>query len=428
VVFRMAGGDDKHNREEKESPRRERRKRQATRSSSCRRTGEDGEHPTTPGIRGALTLSDTVPQPPGYLWTSRSPDVTCLSFQLDPMIPAQRKIICQNCLNFFDVVLKFILAHKDNEDKRRSNHSKRYTCYKPWFPHKAEHKHGGKQDNMYDFHAFFHENAAILASAGSISSPPSTAATAAAVISTSPPEPPQVKAKTKTKAKAKAKETTDTAEKSEAEAEVIVTDKSKEVILDENLVISKDIVSSIKEAFEQRDMDVWPLQEHELDLLQLLALSERRLVLKDKVLPIQIAREVTSTLTERDFSQRPLLNHEQGILQLLVVSKNTILKQATDIIKPALLNKKNGSPLEEHESRLLGQLAFKAFKVSKSEEKLPLNSFKQLMKFEISKVPGRERQRARKIQNVCTRSTLQSLASGLDICPRLFPTNLLLIY
>jgi len=289
-------------------------------------------------------------------------------------------------MNFFDVQLKFILARKDDDKMRRSKH-KKYVCFKPWYPDKADHSHSGKVQNMLDFHAFFHQNASMLSHTSfELKSPPPAVST----VHVSPHEqhPPKVKKLTRK---------VSIAELDAFKATASVIDKGNETLLDENKVISEKSVNLIKIAFEERDMDAWPLQKHELDLLELLAANENQLVAEDKVLPRTTASSIKRTLKARDFSAQPLKKHELGVLQLLVVNENTILKQATEIIEPALQNKANGSPLEEHERRLLGQLAFKAFK---SEKKVSLNSFEFFSKFEIVKVPQKREAREFSPENI----------------------------
>ena len=104
--------------------------------------------------RSSQDNSHTILRPSNRLWTSRSYDVTCLLFDLDPQISKHRKVICQNLLKFFDVVLKNVLSNVSK--KPRSQADIKYRCAKPWHPDNVDHVYEGKRRNMADFRSFFY--------------------------------------------------------------------------------------------------------------------------------------------------------------------------------------------------------------------------------------------------------------------------------
>ena len=116
----------KHTIAEKATPRRgDKQKRSKIDERPCRSSSRSRNHRSsanfdntelnisTRGTRSKLCF-EALPQPPNHFWVScRSIDVTCLSFGLDPGQEDHKKIICQKCMNFYDVVLKNILVHKE---------------------------------------------------------------------------------------------------------------------------------------------------------------------------------------------------------------------------------------------------------------------------------------------------------------------------
>ena len=64
--------------------------------------------------------------------------------------------------------------------------------------------------------------------------------------------------------------------------------------------------------------------------------------------------------------------------------KKMIHQHATTVLEPCLKDKENGKSLEEHERRLLGQLAYKQLKC---ENRIALPSFPRFVKFDIVQVP-----------------------------------------
>ena len=93
---------------------------------------------------------------PNHYWTSNSLNITCLSFRLDPGIDSEKKIICQKCLNYYDVVLKGDLARL--LDKERSKGSKKHYCEKPWHPKFQTHRFSCRRQNYRDFRCVFDAN------------------------------------------------------------------------------------------------------------------------------------------------------------------------------------------------------------------------------------------------------------------------------
>ena len=209
-------------------------------------------------------------QPPRYLWTSSSLDVTCLSFGLDPEILPQKKIICQKCLTFFDVKLKGILVNKAN--KPRSEASTRLHCDKPWHPDNASHPLERKRIAMRDFIQLFENNAVpnvteflpvpVCLAKGRFVAPASTEA----VIDE------RVEQETLNNSKDKIN--------SLKESTILVTCGTQidplpmPSSVDPNNIINKDTAAELVKAINDRDTASWPLQHHELGLLD--SLSIRR--------------------------------------------------------------------------------------------------------------------------------------------------------
>ena len=108
--------------------------------------------------------------------------------------------------------------------------------------------------------------------------------------------------------------------------------------------------------------------------------NENHIITKDAV------DDIMKALEERDMKICPLQEHELRLLETLVVDGDTITQPVAKIIGTCLNKKKNGAALEDHERRLLGQLAFKGLK-STADKKLSLHSFKRYKPFQIVRVP-----------------------------------------
>lgn len=328
------GADKKRNKHDENAPA-ARRSSSRTRRQTLPPSVWDND--STPPTRSAINIVDAIPQPPSHLWSSRSTDVTCLSFGLDPGKDSHNKIVCQKCSLFYDVVLKGIMANMDK--KLRSKANNKYECDKPWHPDKADDRFDTKKKNMKDFLKFFDINTINISN--NTTTVPKSPSPAVTVISVSPSD------HSKPMGNESGKKT-----QPERTSSGIKHNNSNEIILyDQHGVISKNIVQSITQAFKERDTKAWPLQEHELSLLELLLMEGD---------------------TVRESAAK------------MLVEGGTIRKSVATIFEPSLKDKKDGLPLKEHEKRLLGQLAYKAFK---HEKKISLPSFPRYPPFEIVQVP-----------------------------------------
>ena len=117
-------------------------------------------------------------------------------------------------------------------------------------------------------------------------------------------------------------------------------------------------------------------------------LSPAMLVDNNNVLNKDTADTILAAFQNRDMEKFPLLKHEESLLELLIMDGNTIRLSTTQIMEPLLKGKENGSLLADHELRLLGQLAYKGFKSIDCENKrLVLKSFERYNPFQIARVP-----------------------------------------
>ena len=138
--------------------------------------------PTAPTVTRSTYCASFLPQPAMRLWTSRSRDVTCLSFLLDPTNPVHATINCNKCTRFFEVVLKYDLS-KVTEILRSKRGEKDYGCEKPWEPDNEFNRLERKQIAYHNFLRFFDENAEAIAAASN--APPSLSISPADAMDTS---------------------------------------------------------------------------------------------------------------------------------------------------------------------------------------------------------------------------------------------------
>ena len=101
---------------------------------------------------------DAPPSPPKHLWSSRSLEVTCLSFGLNPLKLLDKKIICTNCCKFFESTLRSNISNLSiGKNSKRSAFGKNKQCLRPWYIDKGQHYHYTKRNNMEDFRNYFGE-------------------------------------------------------------------------------------------------------------------------------------------------------------------------------------------------------------------------------------------------------------------------------
>ena len=82
----------------------------------------------------------------------------------------------------------------------------------------------------------------------------------------------------------------------------------------------------------------------------------------------------------------PLQKHELGLLELLRMDGAHLRESAAKILEPCLKKKEDGKALQAHEYRLVGQFAYKAFKAT-DNNRVMLTSFSRYSPFEIAKLP-----------------------------------------
>ena len=76
----------------------------------------------------------------------------------------------------------------------------------------------------------------------------------------------------------------------------------------------------------------------------------------------EITELITNTLLLRDTKEQPLQEHELNLLKVLAVgddTNTTINEHVTTILEPCLKRKVDGEKLARHELRLFGQLVYK---------------------------------------------------------------------
>ena len=103
----------------------------------------------------------------------------------------------------------------------------------------------------------------------------------------------------------------------------------------------------------------------------------------------EITELITNTLLLRDTKEQPLQEHELNLLKVLAVdddTNTTINEHVTTILEPCLKRKVDGEKLARHELRLFGQLAYKGFK-STDDGKLLLPNFTRSSPFQVARVP-----------------------------------------
>ena len=71
----------------------------------------DGRGHAPEALASMEAAADDARPPSRHLWTSRSADVTCLSFGLNPLNLLDKKITCTSCCNFFDTTLRSNIAN-----------------------------------------------------------------------------------------------------------------------------------------------------------------------------------------------------------------------------------------------------------------------------------------------------------------------------
>ena len=307
---------------------------------------------TSPPTRGSVhNVTNALPTPPNHLWTSRSSDTTCLSFGLDPSVDAHKKITCDKCLCYYDVVLHNNLSNQNN--KVRSQAAKKYECTKPWSTVYATHLQSGKRNIMHDFHSMFGK--VYDDDLKTIVDIPDEDTTEADIIAPTPRRPvvenvdaaitmntppAQEEAINNATPPAVTPPTTDDGgepDGGEPESEEAPTDVTA-LLFGDNYVMKECITQNIMEAFSLRDINEHPLKEHEL-----------------------------------------------ALLQMLVLNGDSIREDITSIIEPCLTTKvENHATLKPNEKRLLGQLAYAQFK---REKRITLPSFAHYTPFDIVQVP-----------------------------------------
>ena len=121
--------------------------------------------------------------------------------------------------------------------------------------------------------------------------------------------------------------------------------------------------------------------------------------------------------------------HELKLLNALLVDddKKMIHQHATTVLEPCLKDKENGKSLEEHERRLLGQLAYKQLKC---ENRISLPSFPRYTKFDIVQVPTTKAQRnfEKSNQTRLNRTHLAVAQKWMDHLPGKFSDILIVSY
>ena len=100
-------------------------------------------------------------------------------------------------------------------------------------------------------------------------------------------------------------------------------------------------------------------------------------VVKDRV-----ANTITHTMRERDYLAMPLQDHELSLLQRLALDGDSIRESTPKLFEASLKQKRDGSPLKLHARRLLRQLVYNGLRAT-DDNKLSLPSFPHYKPFQI---------------------------------------------
>eukprot|EP00581_Thalassiosira_minuscula_P002272 CAMPEP_0183745672 /NCGR_PEP_ID=MMETSP0737-20130205/66365_1 /TAXON_ID=385413 /ORGANISM="Thalassiosira miniscula, Strain CCMP1093" /LENGTH=599 /DNA_ID=CAMNT_0025981351 /DNA_START=9 /DNA_END=1809 /DNA_ORIENTATION=- len=141
-------------------------------------------------------------------------------------------------------------------------------------------------------------------------------------------------------------------------------------------VLTIEATTFIEKAFQQRDMEEHPFEEHEIAFIKYLILDENNTL-----------RECVTDILEAGTS---LEEHEIAFIKYLILDENNTLRECvTDILEAALKSRDlEKTPFKENELKLAGQLTYMEFKRQEEPfEKIKLPSFPRNKPFEIVQIP-----------------------------------------
>ena len=312
--------------------------RRTTRQQSEIVDNDDAEIAGPPDIIFDATTRSTRADPSHLVTPSRTnwidPESTCLSFGLCSAFANHMKVMCDKCKTYQGITLV-------TPDKKRSQ---KMACEQPWDNKFKNHNLASKRKRHTDFHQLFGHPICMIAAAGVVNQEGQRTRNYTPLSSNDTPQPPSPPSVSTT----------------------LNESTTPEVAVQTNVPISGRVPTTTN-VDEFVDPTTW--------------LFDGKLVLRKEA-----TEQIINTLLGRDMGEHPLEDHELELLQILVVDGGMINKNVTKkILEPCLKGKKDGAALEEHELRLLGQLAYKQLK---HEDRISLPSFPYHSKFDIVQVPN----------------------------------------
>ena len=124
------------------------------------------------------------------------------------------------------------------------------------------------------------------------------------------------------------------------------------------------------QALATRYLEAWPLHDEELSFIHFF--QYMKTINTNNIITEKAATMIADAIKVRDFKQWSLHRHEVLLLESMALEGDSIREHVLTVFEPTLKRKGNRLPLKHHDLRLLGQLAFKAFK---HEKKVSLPSF-----------------------------------------------------
>jgi hypothetical protein len=304
----------------------------------------------------------------------RRGETTCLSFGFRPDFRAHSKLVCLNCTSYYGLCLEY---GKVPGKKKRA---KRHVCDRPW-------DESRKNDSVKEVRAYYHRFRQFFDASDGNMSPIKTSGRESSAPRSSPVQAsPQVtldSSPAPTGVGVRLPESTPIPSASELTTTVTAFNGSfpnTRSDLDSTVDslesdTGDDYSVSVPDAPTESDSD-----ESNSSVLPALVDS-------NNVLTKEAAARIADAISRRDYARWPLQHHELDLLDALMIDGDVIRSEATQVIGHALQRKEAGTVLQDNELRLLGQLSFKAFK-SNPDKKLSLPSFPRLRPIQIVCIPN----------------------------------------
>ena len=87
------------------------------------------------------------------------------------------------------------------------------------------------------------------------------------------------------------------------------------LLFDKNKILTNDTAKAIASSLKERDMEKWPLQDHELDML-------KHLLLDNSIILKHVMSILEQPLKDRDTKEYPWRDHEKQSLGQLTIRRS----------------------------------------------------------------------------------------------------------